>query len=196
MGHGMTFTEFEKLVSAYGSSPDRWPEDRRAAADAFYRQSEEAQALVRQEAELDTLLQQLPVADVSERLKAAILASAPAVTIGANQAADVAVSQSDIEAGFSIGRILDQASAGLRTWLGEYVPELSVVGAAPLRAGITCASVACLGLMIGIATPYDSILSTSDEDLLAEFEEGVFVLAYGEDDNWEASLMDGAEGEL
>jgi hypothetical protein len=49
----MTQTDFIDLISAYGAKPQNWPQDRRAAMQAFCRDNPQAEALLGREKMLD-----------------------------------------------------------------------------------------------------------------------------------------------
>lgn len=72
----MDLSRFTQIVSAYGGQPKYWPVEEREAAAAFMENSEQAQALVKLEQNLDAqLATYLPGrADVRE-LKSGIIAS-------------------------------------------------------------------------------------------------------------------------
>ncbi len=54
----MTEQRLLELIAAYGSDPDRWPVEKRAAAIALLKQSFESGQAIRREAALDALLSQ------------------------------------------------------------------------------------------------------------------------------------------
>lgn len=56
----MTLERFRAVLQAYGGDPKSWPEDERTAAQALLATSNEAQALVDAETDLDQALQTLP----------------------------------------------------------------------------------------------------------------------------------------
>jgi hypothetical protein len=68
---------FEALLDAYGAEPRRWPEDRRAAAEALLARSAEAQALHAAAARLDALLDGAAVGPAPAHLVGRVIAAAP-----------------------------------------------------------------------------------------------------------------------
>jgi anti-sigma factor RsiW len=52
----MSMDEFRTLLDAWGADPGRWPNDRRAAAEALIARSEEAKRMLADEAAFDALL--------------------------------------------------------------------------------------------------------------------------------------------
>jgi hypothetical protein len=73
----MALERFETLVDAYGSESDLWPDDERASAQALLDQSDEAQRIVDEAAELDGLLGQSPAVEPSAALRQRVLDAAP-----------------------------------------------------------------------------------------------------------------------
>jgi len=73
----MDFARFETLVAAYGATPSRWPEEQRAAAEAFARTDPRAAALLGEADAIDALLFAHRVAEPSRTLRAMVLESAP-----------------------------------------------------------------------------------------------------------------------
>ena len=73
----MDLNRFETLVTAYGASPDRWPEDERAAAQAFARADPRAAALLADADTIDALLFAHRVAEPSRTLRAMVIEAAP-----------------------------------------------------------------------------------------------------------------------
>jgi anti-sigma factor RsiW len=73
----MDFARFETLVAAYGATPNRWPEEERAAAEAFARTDARAADLLSQADAIDALLFAHHVAEPSRTLRAMVLESAP-----------------------------------------------------------------------------------------------------------------------
>jgi len=57
----MTPERFAQIVETCGSQPERWPAEERLAAEAHCRESPQAQAMRAQFAQLDALLDALPV---------------------------------------------------------------------------------------------------------------------------------------
>ncbi len=70
----MTMEEFRSLLEAWGADPARWPDDRRAAAEALLARSAEARALLAEEAAFDALLAGAPGIPPSDAAVARILA--------------------------------------------------------------------------------------------------------------------------
>jgi len=77
MTEPMDFARFETLVAAYGATPNRWPEEERAAAEAFARTDPRAAGLLSQADAIDALLFAHRVAEPSRTLRAMVLESAP-----------------------------------------------------------------------------------------------------------------------
>jgi len=77
MTEPMDFARFETLVAAYGATPNRWPEEERAAAEAFARTDPRAAGLLSQADAIDALLFTHRVAEPSRTLRAMVLESAP-----------------------------------------------------------------------------------------------------------------------
>lgn len=76
----MTKDEFENMIAAYGANADRWPEERRLAAQHYLNTNPDAQTLAQREAELDRVLDYAEVDDPSDILRARILkAAAPQI---------------------------------------------------------------------------------------------------------------------
>lgn len=74
----MTPERFSELIAAYGGSPQRWPEDERAAALAFMAANpEQAEAALAPAVGLDDLLSRYRVAAPEAPLARRIVASAP-----------------------------------------------------------------------------------------------------------------------
>ena len=73
----MDLTRFEALVAAYGATPNRWPEEERAAAEAFARADPRAAALLAKADAIDTLLFAHRVAEPSRTLRAMVIEAAP-----------------------------------------------------------------------------------------------------------------------
>jgi hypothetical protein len=71
----MNLDRFAALVDAYGSSPARWPEAERAAAQALLATSAEARRLAQEADALDRLLDQTETAPATLALQDRILAS-------------------------------------------------------------------------------------------------------------------------
>ncbi len=61
MNTNMTPERFEQLVEIHGSQPARWPAQERQAAEAWQRDNPAAAALCREHAQLEALLDALPV---------------------------------------------------------------------------------------------------------------------------------------
>ena len=64
----VTLERLQALLDAYGSAPERWPEEERAAATALIDSSSEARALVEEVAALDALLAKVLEPEVSAAL--------------------------------------------------------------------------------------------------------------------------------
>jgi anti-sigma factor RsiW len=77
MSDEMDPERFEALIAAYGATPARWPEEERAAAEAFARRDPRAADLLRQADAIDALLFAHRVAEPSRTLRAMVLESAP-----------------------------------------------------------------------------------------------------------------------
>ena len=73
----MDLNRFEALVAAYGATPDRWPDDERAAAQAFARADPHAAALLADADAIDALLFAHRVAEPSRTLRAMVIEAAP-----------------------------------------------------------------------------------------------------------------------
>lgn len=61
----ITPERFATIIEAYGSEPERWPDDERAWALAYLEQNLPAQTLVAEYRMLDELLDQFPVTEIS-----------------------------------------------------------------------------------------------------------------------------------
>ena len=73
----MTFDEFEHIISCYGSSPARWPEHLRAAAETFAAaHPAQVKDILAAEARLDAALDAAAPPSASDLLKRRILMSA------------------------------------------------------------------------------------------------------------------------
>lgn len=76
----MTRDEFEKLIEAYGSQDDRWPELLKPDMDAFVQANlEEANSILQDEAPLDHVLDHMVTPPPTDLLKARILRQARTV---------------------------------------------------------------------------------------------------------------------
>lgn len=75
MSERMGAARFAALIDAYGAEPRRWPEEERAAAQAFARSDPRAVALLDAGADLDDLLLAHHVQQPSVALRAAVIAS-------------------------------------------------------------------------------------------------------------------------
>jgi len=73
----MDLNRFEALVAAYGATPNRWPEEERAAAEAFARADPRAAALLAEADSIDALLFTHRVAEPSRTLRAMVIEAAP-----------------------------------------------------------------------------------------------------------------------
>ena len=73
----MDLARFEALVAAYGAMPDQWPEEERAAAQAFADHDPRAATLLAEADAIDGLLFAHRVADPSRTLRAIVIESAP-----------------------------------------------------------------------------------------------------------------------
>src|SRR5438067_2664409 len=73
----MDLNRFETLVAAYGATPNRWPEEERAAAETFARADPRAAALLAEADSIDTLLFAHRVAEPSRTLHAMVIEAAP-----------------------------------------------------------------------------------------------------------------------
>lgn len=78
----MNIERITQLIESYGASPERWPHEERADAEALLRRSAEARAALEEGRRLDSLLDAYRVEQPSERLIAAILATAPRASLG------------------------------------------------------------------------------------------------------------------
>jgi len=65
----MRLDDFQALVDAWGGDPNRWPDDRRDAAEALLEQSEQARAVLAEAAQLDRLLASAADVAVSTALR-------------------------------------------------------------------------------------------------------------------------------
>ena len=74
----MTLDRFTRIVEAYGSRADRWPEQEREAALQLVAGNEQARALLERSAGLDELIDAAPDLSASRSLRERILAAAPA----------------------------------------------------------------------------------------------------------------------
>ena len=73
----MTAERFNALIAAYGADARRWPENERAAAQAFMAaQPAAARAALAEADSIDALLQSTPVPQVSQALRDRVVASA------------------------------------------------------------------------------------------------------------------------
>jgi anti-sigma factor RsiW len=73
----MDLNRFETLVAAYGATPNRWPEEERAAAEAFARTDARAAALLAEADSIDALLFAHKVAEPSRTLRTMVIEAAP-----------------------------------------------------------------------------------------------------------------------
>jgi hypothetical protein len=74
----MDATRFEALAAAYGADLRRWPETERDAARAFAdTRADNASRLLDEARALDVLLDEVPAAIPSARLREAVIATAP-----------------------------------------------------------------------------------------------------------------------
>ncbi|GEM_PF-2420562 len=69
----MTFDRFRELIAAYGASPEKWPDQERALAEALIATSPEAEEIIRDAAALDTALDSLPTPEISSELREGVL---------------------------------------------------------------------------------------------------------------------------
>ena len=70
----MNVEEFSALVDAWGGHPDRWPNDRRDAAEALLQESGEAQALLVDAKALDAMLASTADVPVDDALVQSLMA--------------------------------------------------------------------------------------------------------------------------
>jgi anti-sigma factor RsiW len=77
MSDEMDPERFEALIAAYGATPARWPEEERAAAEAFARRDPRAARLLADADKIDALLFAHRVAEPSRTLRAMVIESAP-----------------------------------------------------------------------------------------------------------------------
>jgi hypothetical protein len=75
---GGSLARFEALLDAYGAEPRRWPEDRRAWAEALLARSPAAVSARDEAARLDLLLDAADTEGASAALMGRVLAAAPA----------------------------------------------------------------------------------------------------------------------
>jgi len=73
----MDLNRFETLVAAYGATPNRWPEQERAAAEAFARMDQRAAALLAEADSIDALLFAHKVPEPSPTLRTMVTEGAP-----------------------------------------------------------------------------------------------------------------------
>jgi len=74
----MDMKEFKALVEAHGANPARWPEDRRAEAEAFAKtENAEVTLILKDAAALDGYLDRAAQVTPSELLIARVMAKAP-----------------------------------------------------------------------------------------------------------------------
>lgn len=73
----ITLERFAGIVDAYGASPERWPHDERAAAEALAAASAEARALLIEASALDRALDAAPAEAPSAALVERLLAARP-----------------------------------------------------------------------------------------------------------------------
>ena len=73
----MDLNRFETLVAAYGATPNRWPEQERAAAEAFARTDQRAAALLAEADSIDALLFAHKVPEPSRTLRTMVTEGAP-----------------------------------------------------------------------------------------------------------------------
>lgn len=88
----VTISRLKTLLDAYGVSPERWPEEERAAATALIETSAEAHILMEEAAALDRLLDRLPEPEVSAALTSRVRAIGQASTTPSPAKADAAQS--------------------------------------------------------------------------------------------------------
>ena len=79
MTERMSLTRFEAMVAAYGATPNRWPGDERAAAEAFARGDPRAHALLAEADGIDALLFAHRVAEPSRTLRMMVTEGAQTV---------------------------------------------------------------------------------------------------------------------
>lgn len=77
MTEQMDRARFETLIAAYGATPNRWPEEERAAAEAFATADPHAAALLSEADRIDVLLFAHRVAAPSAALRARVIERAP-----------------------------------------------------------------------------------------------------------------------
>ena len=77
MSDEMDPERFEALIAAYGTTPARWPEEERAAAEALARRDPRAAELLEQGDAIDAWLFAHRVAEPSRTLRAMVIESAP-----------------------------------------------------------------------------------------------------------------------
>ena len=73
----MDLSRFETLVAAYGATPNRWPEEERAAAEAFAQADPRAAALLAEADAIDALLFAHKVPEPSRTLRTMVVEGAP-----------------------------------------------------------------------------------------------------------------------
>jgi len=127
----MDLNRFETLVAAYGASPVRWPEEERAAAEAFARQDPRAAALLSEADSIDALLFAHRVAEPSRTLRAMVIEGAPGKRRLAGRAklwwsgfALALAGAAGILAGSAATAALEPISANVQMYEHEDVPAL------------------------------------------------------------------------
>lgn len=80
LGNTLDIDRFRTIVDAYGTDPSRWPEAEREAALSLLASSSDAVAIVDHAAQLDRVLDQVPMVQPSLELKR-IVASIPDRTL-------------------------------------------------------------------------------------------------------------------
>jgi len=73
----ITLDRLRVLLEAYGASPERWPDDERTDAERLLEESAAARTLWEDAAQLDRLLDAVPVSPPSPELVGRVLATAP-----------------------------------------------------------------------------------------------------------------------
>lgn len=81
MNTRMTLERFAEIVDAYGASPDRWPADERASAEALMAEAPAARVLVAEAARLDLMLDGAPVEAPSTALVERLMAARPRAAV-------------------------------------------------------------------------------------------------------------------
>jgi hypothetical protein len=139
MSSKMTLERFAAIMDAYGTSPERWPADEHAAAEALLAETPAAQALATEAAKLDLMLAAAPVEAPSAALVERLMAARPrAATVAPAPQGNKGIFRRLIETLWPYGSPVVPtgalaASIMLGVALGS-VSEISVLDVAPANA--------------------------------------------------------------